>query len=152
MRKFISHTIFNPVEKDWKPDKILAVLFHRSAATLYFVYFLWALFSSIFGKFPSAIQGQGDFVAYVFSLIVIPTAGLAFLGATYFPKFARLEMYAAASLVSLFVIYEAFILVTLINNGSNHFSSLVLNVSYLVIPVARIIFTYICLVKQAGDT
>lgn len=150
MKKFISKTVFNPIGKEWYPDKVLAVLFHRSAATLYLIYFFWAL-SSIFWEIPSIILLQGDVVQIIFSIVVMPIAFCAFIGALYFPKLARLEMYAASSLVTLVVIYEIFIAWRFFLGDSDYGVSFILNLSHLVIPVSRIIFTYVTLVKQAGD-
>lgn len=149
MRRFISRTVFNPIGKDWQTDKVLAVLFHRSAATLYLIYFFWGL-SSIFVHIPSLTEEQNDIVQTAFAFLVIPTSLLAFVGATYFPKFARLEMYTAAALVTLIIIYEAFILIDFLNSSPSDGVNFILNLSHLIIPIARIVFIYVTLVKQAG--
>jgi hypothetical protein len=150
MRQFISHTVFRPIGPDARPDKVLVVLFHRSAALLYLIYSLWGI-SSIFGSIPSIVQTQGDWVSIFFSALVTPISFVAFVGATYFPRFARLEMYTAASLVTLVTIYEFFEVLAFFQGNEHAGVSLVLNLSLLVIPISRVILIYIMLVKQAGD-
>jgi len=150
MRKLISNTVFNPIGPDWKPDKVLAVLFHRSAATLYLIYALWSV-AAIFGSIPSIVQLQGDLVQDFFSLLVAPIAFAAFVGAVYFPKLARLEMYTAASLVTLVFVYEIFVAITFFQGDPSKGVGFILNLSHLVIPTARIIFIYVTLIKQAGE-
>jgi len=150
MRKFIDRTVFHRIGDDWGPDKVLAVLYHRSAATLYLIYFLWGI-ASIFGSIPTLVEAQGDFFQIAFSTLVLPTAFCALLGATFFPKFARLEMYSAASLVTLVLVYEVFIALAFFQGDVARGVSFVLNSSFLVIPISRVIFIYLTLIKQAGE-
>jgi len=151
VHKFISKTVFNPIGKEWLPDKVLAVLFHRSAATLYLIYSAWGV-AAIFGSIPTIINFQGDTAQTFFSLLIAPISFLAFIGALYFPKLARLEMYSASSLVTLVAIYEFFVGYAFLQGDGPHGVAFILNLSHLVIPISRIIFIYVTLIKQAGDS
>ena len=150
MRQFISNTVFSPMDKIWIPDKVLAVLFHRSAATLYLIYSLWGI-TSIFGSLPSIVAAQGDIVQIVFSLMVAPISFAAFVGALYFPKFARLEMYTASALFTLVGLYELVVFWQFTQGNPSYGPQFVLNISHLVIPGSRVLFIYLTLIKQAGD-
>lgn len=154
MRKIISRTVFSPIKKDWTLDKILAVLFHRTAVTLYFLYFLWGI-ATILRLLPGVLSFHGDIITTAFALLVIPIALLACIGALYFPKYARLEMYTAASFVTLVIGYEIFVVIDVVIAdvipGETVLStSLILITSRLVVPLARLSFIYASLMKQAA--
>lgn len=152
MRSLLKNTVFEPLEDDWKPDKVLAVLFHRSAATLYLIYFCWGI-SSIIGRIPSIVEAQGDLFQTVFSALVSIVSGLAFFGALQFPSHARLEMYSAASFATLVFIYEIFLAFTFFDGFNPSYGpAFLLSLSYLVIPLSRVVFIYVTLVKQAGGS
>lgn len=150
MHKLLNNTVFNRIEKDWKPDKVLAVLYHRSAATLYLIYALWGV-ASVFGSIPTIVAAQGNLIQSFFSLLVAPISFTAFIGALYFPKLARLEMYCAASLVTLVVVYEIFVAIAFFQGNPPNGVGFILNLSHLVIPTSRIIFIYLTLIKQAEE-
>lgn len=150
VRKLLERTVFNPIGGKWSPDRVLAILFHRSAATLYLIYGCWGLVS-IFGSIPTLVHFQGDVVQLVFSFLVMPMSFCAFVGALFFPAFARIEMFSAASLVTLVTIYEVFVFIAFLQGDVPHGVGFVLNLSHLVIPIARIVFIYVTLIKQAGD-
>lgn len=150
MRNHLRGTVFNPIGVDWRSDKVLAVLFHRSAVTLYLIYFLWAVVALIASS-PILIVGQSDLVSYLLSLFILPIASLCTIGALYFPRMARLEMYSAGSLASLVVIYEVFVFISAIQ-GHPTADGFVLNLSHLVIPVVRVVFIYLTLIKQADNS
>lgn len=151
MRKFISHTVFTPIGNDWFPDKVLAVLFHRSAATLYLLYALWGV-ASLFRYAPYIMAGKGDLGLSLIASLVIPIMLAAFIGALYFPIFARLEMYSSASFVTLLLLYAVFLLVGYFQGDTHNGIEIILTLSRLVIPSARIVFIYVTLIKQAEGT
>jgi hypothetical protein len=57
----------------------------------------------------------------------------------------------AASLVTLVVVYEAFVVSDFIQDNPADGVAFILNLSHLIIPISRIVFIYVTLVKQAGD-
>lgn len=152
MRSLLKNTVFEPLEDDWKPDKVLAVLFHRAAATLYLIYFLWGV-SAIIGRIPSLVEAQGDLFQTVFSALTAIVSILAFFGALQFPNRARLEMYSAASLATLVFVYGIFLAITFFDGFSPTYGpAFLLSLSYLVIPLSRVVFIYVTFVKQAGGS
>lgn len=148
--KLLKHTVFEPLNDDWAPDKVLAILFHRSAATLYLVYFLWGV-TSIAGSIPALTQAQGNLFQSFFSLLVSIVSSIAFFGALRFPRNARLEMFSAASLSTLVVIYAVFLAVAFFDGSRAYGPAFILSLSYLVIPTSRVVFIYVTLIKQAGS-
>lgn len=150
MLRLLKNTVFEPIADDWKPDKVLAVLFHRSAATLYLIYFLWGS-TSIVGSIPTLVNTQGDFFQIFFSILVACVSLLAFFGALRFPILARLEMFSAASLATLVLVYEIFLAFALFQGDRAGLGpAFVLSLSYLVVPTSRMVFIYVTLIKQAG--
>ena len=60
--RFVRGTVFHSIELDWRSDKVLSVLFHRSAVTLYLIYILWAI-ASLAVKWPILVATDGEIVA-----------------------------------------------------------------------------------------
>ena len=130
---------------------IIAILFHRSAATLYLIYALYAVVAIGVG-IPTLTSAFGDFVQLAFSFFVLVCTAPACFGATFFPKYARLELYAGAGFVALiFFIYMIPLLVAGVMGDLPKFAQLVLVSSILVVPVARCVFVYITLIHQAEE-
>lgn len=152
MKKFLSTTVFNPLEKVETPDKILAVLFHRSAATLYLIYFAWGL-TSLFQLIPTIFMQQGSLFQQIFSVAVVATSGTAFVGATFFPRTGRLELFAGAAVTALITFYVGSLffagLTNLTVDGSK-IPAAVYGSSHLVVPIARTIFIYKTLTRVAA--
>lgn len=149
MLRLLKNTVFDPIAEDWASDKVLAVLFHRSATVLYLIYFFWGV-SAMVGSIPTLVRAQGDFFQMFFSLLVSIVSILAFFGALHFPKNARLEMFCAASLATLVIVYEVFLAIAFVEGGRPGLGpTFILSLSYLVIPITRVVFIYVTLIKQA---
>lgn len=123
-------------------------MFHRGTAVLYFVYIAWAV-ASIIGGIPTLIQAQGDTFQLLFSSLVLICTLPACIGATFFPLFARLELYAGVAFVSLMVVYLYFLIQRAISGESVIGVSAVVTVSYIVIPLFRSLIIYLFLLRQA---
>lgn len=123
-------------------DKVLVALFHRSAATIYALYSMWGVAATI-GGIPSIAEtaGAGWQLAFssVVALISIPCA----VGATWFPKTGRLEMFAASSMVALLLVYFCILNYRGIAEGTPSINiTSILIFSLCVIPAARVAFVY----------
>lgn len=149
--RLVRDTVFHPIELEWKSDKVLSVLFHRSAVTLYLIYVLWAAASLVLRWPPLHAGGTdiGEIIAELLSLFILPLAGISLLGALYFPKLARLEMFSAGSFVTLVFLYEVYVAIDVFTGNFDNAANLILNTSHLVIPIVRIVFIYLTLIKQA---
>lgn len=146
--RFMRNTVFHPIEMDWKSDKVLSVLFHRSAVTLYLIYVMWAVASLVI-KWPLLDEHPGETITELLSLFIIPLAGISLIGALYFPRMARLEMFSAGSFVTLVFLFEIYGAVIFFGGNFETGANLILNTSHLVIPIVRIVFIYLTLIKQA---
>lgn len=150
MRNLISKTVFNRIPDHSPADKILAVLFHRSAATIYFIYASWGVVS-YFGVIPTLSITQGSFFQQVFSLGMFFTSIIAAFGATFFPKTGRTELFAGlgvTTLLSYYILslfYAGFIM-----HDASKIPAAVYGASHLVVPIARSVFIYLTLVKTAN--
>ena len=152
LRKLRAKSIFRPLQ-DAYDDKILAILFHRSAFTLYFIYLWWG-FTSLIGIIPQHALAQGSFLQQVFSASIMLVSGSAMLGSAFFPHTGRLEMFAGSAFVALFTYY-------IITNGINSVAApgddpyalgrFIYGGSHLVVPVARTIYIYLTLIKVARN-
>lgn len=131
-------------------DTILATMFHRSAATLYFLYTLWACIALITGIMPLT-EGLGDLIGrLVFPVLVLCTAGPAGIGASFWPNMARLELFAGSAFVMALLIYLWFIGARILT-GEGTWAGLIVSLSYLVIPAARTVLVIILLLRQAEE-
>jgi len=137
-------TVFNKIHPEEMHDnEILAVVFHRTAAILYYLYVVWGLVSVAINT-PEFITESSHEFSDFFQMMVPPVALAAALGATFFPRWGRLEMYAASALSSLIVVF----LITSVISAFNHpelprlWANLVLNTSPLVVPVMRTGFIF----------
>lgn len=130
-------------------DSLLAILFHRAAATLYLFYVIWGFIAlSGFGVMPIT-EGAGALIGrVVFPFIVIVSAGLAALGATFWPNLARMELFAGSAFCMSLVIYLYFV-VTRAIGGEGSWSGFVVLLSILVIPAARTVVVIVLLFRQA---
>lgn len=146
--RLLRDTVFHPIEMDWKSDKVLSVLFHRSAVTLYLIYILWA-FASLILRWPILDPHDGEIISELLSLFILPCAFVSLIGALYFPRLARLEMFSAGSFVTLVFLYEVYVAVDFFGGNFSNGANLILNLSHLVIPIVRIVFIYLTLIKQA---
>ena len=131
-------------------DTILATMFHRSAATLYFLYALWAAVALVTGIIPIT-EGLGNFIGRgVFPLLVMVTAAPAGLGAAFWPNMARLELFSGSAFVMTLLIYLWFIGSRTLSGESN-WAGFVVSLSYIVIPLVRTILVIILLLRQAEE-
>lgn len=147
-KKIVTHSVFRRLEPGMPMDHILAMLFHRAAATMYFIYMLWALFALTFGIMPIT-EGVGAIIGRViFPIIVLISSSLAAFGATFWPNMARLELFAGSAFVMGLLIYLYFVFIRILS-GEGSWASLVVLFSILVIPAARTVIIIIFLLRQA---
>ena len=131
-------------------DTILATMFHRSAATLYFLYFVWASIALVTGILPLT-EGLGEMIGrLLFPVLVLITAGGAGVGASFWPNMARLELFAGSAFVMTLLIYLWFIGARVLSGESN-LAALIVSLSYVVIPTARTVLVIILLLRQAEE-
>lgn len=151
LRDLYDVSVFKPIRTSSivGSNKVLVALFHRSAATLYLVYSIWGLLSVLDGL-PVLSHTAGNVWQESFSAAIALVCIPACIGATFFPKTARLEMIAGSSFVSLIIIYIGFTFWSIITNGAPSIQGGILLLSLLVLPVARVMFVYRALIEAAG--
>lgn len=141
-------SVFHPVKvlRDG-PKAVLSILFHRSAATLYLIYSIWA-FGQLFQPIPSLAGGANELVQYIFPFFVLLASVPACIGATFWPRLARLEMFAGSSFVAMLGVYLIYLGFYYIGEGTS-FASWILNVAHVVVPAARVAYIYLTLIRTA---
>jgi hypothetical protein len=143
------NTVFNKIQDPPKhPNEVLAIFFHRTAAVLYFIYAIWGI-SSIALRIPSISEELGSIPQIVFSALVVLVTVPCCIGATFFPRLGRLELFSSSSFAMLLVIYEGLILIEGLEGNMHHLVSFILILSTLVVPVSRASFIYWTLTAQA---
>lgn len=143
-----NRTVFRRAKPNDSMSDMLALMFHRSTAVLYFVYIAWAI-ASVIGGIPTLIQAQGDGFQLLFSSLVLLCTLPACIGATFFPLFARLELYAGVAFSSLILVYLYFLIQRAATGESAIGVSVVVTLSYIVIPLCRSFIIYMFLLRQA---
>ena len=150
LKAIVTHSVFRPIPKGTAMDSVLAMLFHRSAATLYALYALWALIALFMG-FPSIEEGLGRTIGnLVFPVLVLSTTIPAGVGATFWPNMARLELFAGSAFAMTMLIYVIFAFVAAFN-GSGTWQGAEILLTILIIPVARTVIVIVLLLRQAED-
>lgn len=147
----VNKSVFRRIPPGTTMNEILAVCFHRFAATIYLFYVLWAVVSLVDG-IPSIISTQGDLFQVIFSSLVLITAIGACIGVVFWPKLARMELFASTSFSGLVVIYLYNVLMALLDGTSKNWATFILIFSLLVLPVCRIVIMIIFLLRQAKMT
>lgn len=149
LKNIIRNSVFNNIPKGLPMNDMLAVLFHRSAATLYLIYATWAVISIALG-IPSIISGIGDTGQIFFSLLVLFTAGPACFGSTFWPNMARLELFSGSAFVMTMLIY-LFFQVQYAIYTENSWAGVVISLSFLVLPIARTAIVITFLLRQTQE-
>lgn len=148
----IRHTVFRPIESGTQVSQVLATLFHRTAVTLYGIYFAWGCVS-LFAGIPSLRMEAGIEFQLLFSALIALLAPLAAAGALWFPKHGRMELFFGAALATSIAIYLAFQAQAAFSGDFGRLANFVLNLAHIVVPTARAVFVYKTLVRRAnGDT
>lgn len=147
--RVLNKSVFRKIARGTAMNDILAVLFHRTAATMYFIYTLWAI-TSILTGIPTVTNSIGDLGQFTFSSLVLITAAPACFGATFWPSFARLELFAGSGFSMAILIYLYLIFHSIINSGSA-LAGFILIWSIVVLPVARTVIVIIFLLRQAKE-
>lgn len=131
------------------PNEKLAVYYHRTAATLYAIYAIWGVLATI-GSIPTLEEALGQIPQIVFSVLTVLITIPACIGATHFPRLGRLELFSSSSFVALLVIYEFFVAASAVfGGGISKWAAFVLILSCLVVPLSRVVFIYVTLVRTA---
>jgi hypothetical protein len=147
LKNILRRSIFRKVPSDATMNDLLAILFHRTAATMYAIYALWAIVS-IIGGLPSITHGLGDLGQITFSSLVLITSAPACFGAVFWPNMARMELVFGSGFTMTIIIYLYFLISRLIAAGGS-WAGFILVFSILVMPVARTSVVIIFLLRQA---
>ena len=149
LKSIFARSVFRPIPRNAPMNDILAVLFHRLAASVYLIYTLWAIVSIIDGL-PSIIRERGDTFQLAFSILVLLTTGPSCLGATFWPLLARIELFFGSSFVGLLILYLYFLVQNaLYNTGS--WPGFILIWSIIILPACRTVIVVILLLRQAKE-
>lgn len=147
--RVLAVSVFKPLAQGTAMDTILTAMFHRLSATLYLIYCVWSVVSIIDG-ISSLAQASGEQWQTLFSMAVLVFAAPSCFGATFWPNFARLELFAGAGLTTLLGIYVFFIFGNAFFSGAA-ISYAVIVTSVLVVPLARLIIVIMFLLRQAEE-
>lgn len=150
LKRIYRASVFSPLRLSPTLSDALATLFHRSAVTLYLLFLGWAVAGWTFDLDPLT-QRWGATLQDSYSILVGVTAIGAAYGATFFSRNARLEMFAASALTTLFFVYIGAIGYDILVFGENHLRGALffLTLTVPVVPIARIVFIYLLLLRTA---
>jgi len=146
LQRIRSRTVFAPVTAGTPSDTILAVLYSRTAATLYLIYFVWSVTALTVG-IPTVLRAQGDFGLLVFAILVMATSAPMLVGASCFPRLGRLELYASSAFVVLALFYLVIVAINVLV-GHGALAGFVLISSVLVVPLSRSAFIFWTLLRS----
>lgn len=141
--------MFRPLPSGASMECVLSTMFHRLSATLYLIYSLWALIAIIDG-IPSLIRANGEDWQMLFSIAVLLFAAPSCFGATFWPSFARLELFAGAAFTTLLVIYILFVAGNALF-GEGSWAGAAIVASVIVVPASRFAIVTRFLLSQAED-
>lgn len=149
VQKAIGKSVFLPMPKGSSMESILAIMFHRVSATLYFIYTAWAIVATLTG-IPSLIEARGAQWQVIFSLSVLIFSAPSCFGATFWPSFARMELFAGLGFSVLIGIYT----LVLAGNalfGLGPWAGVIIISSVAVVPICRVVIVIIFLIRQADE-
>ena len=149
VHRTVTRSVFRRLPRGSSMDSVLAMMFHRLSATLYFIYAVWAVVAVIAG-IPSLVTANGTQWQTLFSIAVFIFALPSCIGATFWPTFARLELYSGVLFTTLLFIYIFF----LVGNALYHegsWSGLVIIASVLVVPLVRLLIVCMFLLEQTNE-
>jgi len=149
LKLILSRSVFSPILPNTAMNDVLAILFHRLAATVYMLYGLWATITIVSG-IPPITQAEGDMYQIIFSTLVLITTIPACVGATFWPVLARLELFAGSGFLGLTLLYLYFILQSVIL-GEATWSGFTLIWSIVILPASRTIVVIVLLLRQAHE-
>lgn len=136
--------------QDLTPADLLMVAFHRGTAILYMLLAVWGAVGAVIGV-ESLRMAFGPQLQTAYGVLVAIVATVSAYGAMYFPQRSRLELFAAAALISLMVAYPAALLWIVTHAGEKGYAALlVLSLTVLVIPSVRVAFVYQWMVTTAA--
>lgn len=144
-------TVFRNQKVYAHPNERLAITFHRASVVMYLLFAIWGI-ASLRISLPAMMNP--DFRAFDdwFSIYIIPASLAAAVGATYFPRMARLEMFSAGALVGLVSVFLGFVAWEAIVLGSDSAArNIWIDIALVVIPVSRIIIIFGSLVRAADQ-
>lgn len=147
LRKWLSLSVFRRLPKGSSMEHVLSIMFHRLSATLYAIYCAWAVVSIIDG-IPSLVAANGSQWQVIFSSAVLIFAAPSAFGATFWPLFARLELYAGLAFTTLLVLYLTYLLGSVLF-GDGSWAGVVIIASVLVVPACRFAIVVMFLLQQA---
>lgn len=147
LKGIFRRSVFKPIPVDTPMNDVLAVLFHRLAATVYLSYVLWGIVSLIYGL-PSIVRAQGAEFQVLFSIGVIVTAAPSCIGSTFWPVLARLELFSSSGFISLLLLYGYFLAMNVIEHGGSP-AGIFLIISAAVMPSCRAVVIVVLLLRQA---
>lgn len=150
-REIIRRSVFEPVGKGASMEAILASLFHRASATIYFLYVVWAAISIPAG-IPSLIAARGTDWQVLFSIAILIATVPACFGAIFWPSFARLEAFMGTAFVGLIILYIGWLVANQVTGvGQGTWAGVFLISSILVMPTCRCVVVIIFLIRQAEE-
>jgi len=139
----VKKTVFQRVPAGSHPNELLAAWFARGMAIKYTVYVVWAALTFSLSA-PHLLESQGELWDGVFSLMTLLGSALAAVGATFFPRTGRLEMFAGSAVIGLIATY---VVLGLAGGGTARGAILV--GSLLVMPAIRTVWIYRTLIRTA---
>lgn len=150
LKKLYTSSVFrkSTPEELASPVSMMVIMFHRGSSVKYFLIMLWGLVSLHWGINTIAMT-WGEWMQEMYSGLVAVIAFFSWLGASYFPKFARYELFASASLVTMLFLYGGVVACLAYQQGDQWYPLLVYSITPAVLPFIRVIFIYRTMIAEA---
>lgn len=143
-------TVFNPAKKFAHENERIALVYHRSTVVIYAMLMAWSI-ASLNLSFPALLSGDVTAFTDWFSIYVIPASLLAMIGALYFPRLARLEMFASSALLGLVSVFLVLIAWEAMTGDDSARRNLWIDLALAVIPTSRVILIFRSLLRAADQ-
>lgn len=134
-------------ERD-SPLAMMVLMFHRASAVKYFLIGVWGVVSLVWGIQSIAVT-WGEWLQEFYSGTVAVVAFFSWIGASYFPRFARYELFATGSLVALMAMYTVVVTCLAFQEGEAWYPLMVFSLTPMTLPVVRVIYIYRTLISEA---
>lgn len=142
-------TVFHKQHKYSHVNEKIAVFYHRATVVMYSLFLAWGLVALKI-DWPNFFTNEVTTFINLFAIATIPASALAAFGALYFPRLARLEMFAAGALCGLIIAFLSLVFWESYIQGSESASrSFWIDLTLIVIPLSRVLLIFGSLIRAA---
>lgn len=150
LKRLWSESVFrrSTEEERQSPLTMMVLMFHRASSIKYFLIMVWGIVSLAWGVQSIAVT-WGEWMQEFYSATVAIVAFFSWVGASYFPRFARYELFASGSLIALMIMYTVVITCRAFVEGDAWYPLMIFSLTPVTLPVVRVLYIYRTMVAEA---